>query len=185
MVDKNEWPAAEDRTSMSTIEASVDVDVPVETAYNQWTQFEIFPRFMDGVLRVDRPQATLTHWVTRFGGVTREFDAEIVEQRPDERVRWRTLDKPRHSGMVTFGSLCDDRVRVTLRVDFEPYGMVEWAGDALGVVSRRVQDDLKSFKEYIEGQGSETGRWRGAISDSQVRPHSGQENPHVPNWPTG
>ncbi|MEV7342840.1 SRPBCC family protein [Streptomyces sp. NPDC093544] len=170
---------------MSTIEASVDVQVPVRTAYNQWTQFESFPRFMDGVRRVDREKSTLTHWVTRCGGVTREFDAEIVEQRPDERLVWRSLDRPRHSGTVTFAPLDDDLARVTLRIDFAPRGLLERAGDVAGVVHRRVHSDLKNFKEFIEVHGSETGQWRGAISDSRVRPDSGQDRPRVPDWPSG
>ncbi|MGW6506423.1 SRPBCC family protein [Streptomyces niveus] len=170
---------------MSTIEASADVDVPIRMAYNQWTQFESFPRFMDGVRRIDQPRSTMTHWVTRLGPMTHEFDAEIVEQRPDERVSWRSLGRPSHSGTVTFLELGENRVRVTLRIDFSPRGFVERAGDVLGIVHRRVHNDLKCFKEYIEGQGRETGEWRGAISDSHVRPDSGQKHPQVPNWPTG
>jgi uncharacterized membrane protein len=170
---------------MSTIEASIDVRVPVRTAYNQWTQFDSFPRFMDGVRRVDRPQSTLTHWVTRCGGVTREFDAEIMEQRPDERLVWRSLEPPLHSGTVTFKELDDALVRVTLRIDFAPKGLLERVGDAAGVVRRRVHADLKNFKEFIEGQGTETGQWRGAITSSRVRPDSGQDRPLVPDWPSG
>jgi len=170
---------------MSTIEASSDVDVPVRVAYNQWTQFESFPRFMDGVQRIDRPQSTMTHWVTRLGPKTYKFDAEIVEQRPDQGVSWRSLGRPCHSGAVTFRELGENRVRVTLRIDFTPQGLMERAGDSLGIIRRRVHNDLKSFKQYIEGQGRETGEWRGAISGSHVRPNSGQKHPHVPNWPTG
>jgi uncharacterized membrane protein len=170
---------------MSTIEDSVHVRVPVRMAYNQWTQFESFPRFMEGVVRVERTQSTLTHWVTRSGGVTREFDAEILEQRPDERLVWRSLDTPRHSGTVTFRSLGDDLTQVTLEIDFSPQGLMERAGDAVGMVRRRVHADLTCFKEFIEGQGSETGRWRGSISDSRVQPDSGQDRPQVPDWPSG
>jgi uncharacterized membrane protein len=170
---------------MSTIEASVEVRVPVRTAYNQWTQFDSFPRFMDGVLRVDRPTSTLTHWVTQCGRVTREFDAEIVEQRPDECVAWRGLDTPHHTGTVTFRPLDDGLARVTLRIEFTPHGLLERAGDVSGAVRRRVHLDLKNFKEFIEGHGCETGQWRGAISDSHVRPDSGQDRPQVPDWPSG
>lgn len=170
---------------MSTIEASVDVPVPVRTAYNQWTQFDSFPRFMDGVLRVDRPQSTLTHWVTRSGGVTREFDAEILEQLPDERLVWRSLGNPHHSGTVTFESLDDALARVTLRIDFMPRGLLERAGDSSGALRRQVQADLENFRSFIEGQGSETGQWRGAITGSRVRPDSGQDRPQVPDWPSG
>ncbi|POX42739.1 cyclase [Streptomyces sp. Ru73] len=170
---------------MSTIEHSVDVDVPLRTAYNQWTQFETFPRFMEGVQRVDRPQSNLTHWITRFGGVTREFDAEIVEQRPDERLVWRSLHDPRHTGTVTFHSLGEGSCRVDLRLDFTPQGLVERAGDGLGVLRRRVCGDLECFKQFIEAQGRETGQWRGAIDGGHVLPDSGQKQPHVPTWPTG
>jgi uncharacterized membrane protein len=170
---------------MSSIEYAADVDVPIRTAYNQWTQFEGFPRFMPGVLRVDRPQSALTHWVTRCWGATREFDAEIVMQRPDERVTWRSLARPLHTGTVTFHSLGAERCRVTLRIDFVPTGMAERIGDRLGMVRRRVHADVDGFKEYIERQGSETGGWRGEIEGSHVQPNSGQDRPHVPFWPTG
>lgn len=170
---------------MSILEHSIDVDVPVHVAYNQWTQFESFPRFMDGVERVDRPQSTLTHWVMKLGNMTREFDAEIMEQRPDERLVWQTLDKPRHTGTVTFRPLDADHCRVTLRMDFTPHGLFERTGDTLGLVRRQVQNSLKCFKEFIEARGQETGAWRGAISGSHVQPDSGQDRPHVPTWPTG
>jgi uncharacterized membrane protein len=175
----------ERQAAMSVIEKSVDVDVPVRMAYNQWTQFESFPRFMEGVRRVDRPQPSLTHWVTSLGGVTREFDAEIVEQRPDERLTWRALDRARHTGSVLFRSLDAARCRLTLRIDFVPNGMLERAGDVLGMIDKRVHGDLQCFKEYIETQGRESGQWRGIISGGHVRPNSGQETPRVPNWPTG
>ncbi|WP_405577799.1 SRPBCC family protein [Streptomyces sp. NBC_01190] len=170
---------------MTIIEESVDVRVPVRMAYNQWTQFESFPRFMDGVLRVDRPKSTLTHWVTRHCGVTREFDAEIVAQTPDERVAWRGLGTARHSGTVTFQSFGDERTRVTLRVDFTPRGVVGWLMVLTGAIRRRVRGNLRCFKLFIEGQGRETGAWRGVISESRVRPDSGQDPPHVPDWPSG
>lgn len=170
---------------MSIIEGSIDVRVPVRMAYNQWTQFESFPRFMEGVQRVERSQSNMTHWVTTSGGATREFDAEILEQRPDERLVWRSLDTPRHSGAVTFQPRGDDLTRVELTIDFDPQGLMERAADAVGMVRRRVHADLKCFKEFIEGQGSETGQWRGEIRDSRVRPDSGQECPRVPNWPSG
>ncbi|MEV7427941.1 MULTISPECIES: SRPBCC family protein [unclassified Streptomyces] len=170
---------------MSVIEGAVDVEVPVRMAYNQWTQFECFPRFMRGVRRVDRSRSAMTHWVTGFGGVTREFDAEITEQRPDDRVVWRTVGPPRLTGSVCFLPLGESRCRVTLRIDFAPRGAVERAGDALGVVRRQVHADLRRFKEYIEGQGRETGRWRGTISDGRVKPDSDRLPPPVPNWPSG
>lgn len=170
---------------MSVIEGSVDVDVPVRAAYNQWTQFESFPQFMDGVERVDKPQATLSHWVTRFGGVCREFDAKVVEQRPDEQVSWRSLHEPYHQGSVHFEPLGDAACRVTYRVEFVPRGLVERAGDALGLVRRQVHGSLRAFKEYIEGQGRETGAWRGTISEGHVQPNAKPTPRPVPRWPTG
>ncbi|MEU8705481.1 SRPBCC family protein [Streptomyces sp. NPDC048565] len=170
---------------MSVIEGSVDVDVQVRAAYNQWTQFDSFPQFMGGVERVDKPQATLSHWVTRFGGVTREFDAKVVEQRPDEQVSWRSLEEPYHMGFVLFEPLGDTACRVTYRVEFTPQGLVERAGDAFGVVRRQVHSSLRGFKEYIEGQGRETGAWRGTINGGHVQPHAKPEPRPVPHWPTG
>ncbi|MFZ5849778.1 MAG: SRPBCC family protein [Actinomycetota bacterium] len=154
---------------MKTVTESVDVAVPVTTAYNQWTQFESFPQFMEGVERVEQVTDTLTHWVTEVGGARREFDAEIIEQHPDERVAWRTLDGPRQAGVVTFHRLEPARTRVTVQMDFEPEGAVEKAGSALGVVERRVKGDLSRFKTFIEHRGAETGGWRGDVSPPPAR----------------
>ncbi len=170
---------------MGSVEASVDVGVPVHKAYNQWTQMESFPCFMSGVRRVDRPRPSLTHWVTRIGPVTREFDAEIIEQHPDERLSWRTLHRPRHTGTVSFAALGDERCRVTLRIDAAPRGLLERTGETLGLVRRRVRGDLTRFKQFIEGQERETGRWRGEISQSHVRHHAEAQGPDVPDWPHG
>ena len=148
---------------MSTVEKSIDVEVPVSTAYNQWTQFESFPQFMEGVDRIDQTSSTQTHWVTTIGGVTREFDAEITEQHPDERVAWTTLDGPKQAGVVTFHRLAEDRTRIMLQMDFEPEGIVETVGDKLGFVTRRAEGDLKRFKTFIEQRGTESGAWRGDV----------------------
>jgi uncharacterized membrane protein len=148
---------------MSTVEKSIDVDVPVGTAYNQWTQFESFPQFMDGVDRVDQLSPTLTHWLTSIGGVSREFDAEITEQRPDERIAWTSVDGPKQAGVVTFHRLDAGKTRVMLQLDFQPEGAVETAGDKLGFVGRRVQGDLDRFKKFIEVRGTEEGAWRGEV----------------------
>ena len=148
---------------MSTVEQSIDVDVPVRTAYDQWTQFESFPKFMDGVERIDQISDTRTHWVTKIGGVEREFDAEITEQHPDERVAWRAVDGPTHAGVVTFHRLDQDTTRVMLQMEVEPEGVVEKVGDALGLVKRRTKQDLERFKEFIEDRGRETGAWRGEV----------------------
>ncbi|HEX6755909.1 MAG TPA: SRPBCC family protein [Mycobacteriales bacterium] len=148
---------------MSTVEKTIDVDVPVRTAYDQWTQFESFPQFMEGVDRIDQATDTRTHWVTSIGGVKREFDAEITEQRPDERVAWTSVDGPKQAGLVTFHRLDEGRTRVMLQMDFEPEGLVENVGDKLGFVGRRAEGDLERFKKFIEGRGVQTGAWRDEI----------------------
>jgi uncharacterized membrane protein len=148
---------------MSTHEESIDVDVPVGTAYNQWTQFESFPQFMEGVERIDQIGDTMTHWVTKIGGVEREFNAEITEQHPDERVAWRSVDGPSQAGVITFHRLDDAKTRLMLQLEFEPEGIVEQAGEKLGVVNRRLKGDLERFKKFIEARGSETGAWRGDV----------------------
>ncbi|GLY06152.1 MULTISPECIES: SRPBCC family protein [Actinoplanes] len=149
---------------MSTVTEFVDVNVPVSTAYNQWTQFEEFPRFMDGVREIRQIDETRMHWETEVGGVHREFDAEITEQLPDERVAWHTTEGEKQAGVVTFHRLDDAHTRVTVQMDFEPQGFVEMAGDKLGVIDRQVKGDLKRFKEFIESRGGiETGSWRGHV----------------------
>ena len=148
---------------MSTIEESVDVQVPIEMAYDQWTQFEEFPRFMEGVETVTQLDDTHVHWVAEIAGVRREWDAEITEQHPDERVAWRALDGSENAGVVTFHRLAADRTRVMLQLDFAPDGIVEQAGDKLGFVKRRASGDLERFKEFIEQRGTATGAWRGDV----------------------
>ena len=148
---------------MSTIEHSIEVEVPVRTAYNQWTQFEEFPRFMEGVESVRQSDDRHLHWVAEIGGVRREWDAEITEQHPDERVAWRATSGTQNAGAVTFHRLDADRTKIMLQLDVDPEGFVEQAGDRLGFVSRRAASDLERFKEYIEDRGRETGAWRGDI----------------------
>jgi uncharacterized membrane protein len=148
---------------MSTIERSIEVEVPVRTAYNQWTQFEEFPRFMEGVESVRQSDDRHLHWVAEIGGVRREWDAEITEQHPDERVAWRATSGTQNAGAVTFHRLDADRTKIMLQLEVDPEGFVEQAGDRLGFVSRRAASDLERFKEYIEGRGRESGAWRGDI----------------------
>jgi uncharacterized membrane protein len=148
---------------MSKVVKSIDVDVPVRTAYNQWTQFESFPRFMEGVDSVEQLTDTRTHWRTSIGGVVREFDADITEQHPDERVAWRSTGGTTHAGVVTFHRLDEGRTRVTVQLDWEPQGLVEKTGAALQVDDMRVAGDLKRFKEFMESRGTETGAWRGDV----------------------
>jgi uncharacterized membrane protein len=149
---------------MSTIEQSIDLEVPVETAYNQWTQFEEFPKFMEGVEEIRQLDDRHVHWVVELGGTRHEWDAEITEQRPDERVAWRNTDGKDNAGVVTFHKLDDRRSRVMVQIDFVPEGVKEKVGDALGAPDRRVKGDLERFKEMIESRGGdETGAWRGEV----------------------
>ena len=149
---------------MAQVQETIDVEVPLEVAYNQWTQFEDFPEFMDGVESVTQFDDTHTHWVTKVGGVTREFDAEITEQHPDERVAWSsTGGEAEHAGVVTFHRLSEISTRVAIQIDWQPEGMVEKAGAAVGVDDHRVKADAKRFKEFIESRGGETGAWRGDV----------------------
>ena len=148
---------------MSNVTDSVDVGVPVRTAYNQWTQFEEFPKFMDGVTEIRQISDTMTHWKTEIAGVEREFDAEITEQLPDERVAWKSTSGSDQAGVVTFHRLDANSTRVTVQMDFDPDGVVETVGDKLGFLDRRVKGDLKRFKEFIESTGGETGAWRGEV----------------------
>ena len=148
---------------MATIMKSVDVEVPVQTAYNQWTQFEEFPRFMDGVEEVRQLDDRNLHWVAELGGTRHEWDAEITEQNPDERVAWRNTSGKDNAGVVTFHKLDDRRSRVTVQLDWVPEGIKEKVGDKLGAPDRRVQADLERFKALIESQGTESGAWRGEV----------------------
>ncbi|AEE47730.1 SRPBCC family protein [Cellulomonas fimi] len=148
---------------MATIEQTVEVDVPIRTVYDQWTQFEDFPRFMGGVERITQTDDRHTHWTTSVGGVHREFDAEIVDQHPDDRVSWRSVDGTTHAGVVTFDKLAENRTRVTARIDWQPEGVVEKVGAAVGMDDRQVKADLERFREFIETRGTETGAWRGDL----------------------
>lgn len=148
---------------MSTIEESIEIDVPVRQAYDQWTQFESFPQFMEGVKQVRQVDDTHLHWVADIGGVRREWDAEITEQHPDERVAWRAREGADNAGVVTFHKLADNKTKVMLQLEFDPQGFTEVAGDKLGFVKRRAAGDLERFKDFIEHRGSATGAWRGEV----------------------
>ena len=150
---------------MSRVKEAVEVAVPVHTAYNQWTQFQEFPKFMEGVEEVTQLDDTHNHWTTKIGGVRREFDTEIVDQLADERIAWRTVGgDTKQMGMVRFQSLDDRHTRVEIVMEVETSGAVEKAADALGRVDRRVKGDMKRFKEFIEEHGGETGSWRGRVT---------------------
>jgi uncharacterized membrane protein len=153
---------------MANVEKSIDVNVPVRTAYNQWTQFEDFPRFMEGVQQVKQLDEKHLHWVAEIAGKREEWDAEITEQIPDERVAWTNTSGARNAGVVTFHYLEPSKTRVMLQLDYEPEGVVENVGTALGFVDRRVKGDLERFKEFIESRGHETGAWRGEIRQENI-----------------
>ena len=151
---------------MSRVEESIDVDVPVRVAYDQWTQFESFPEFMDGVESITQIDDKRNHWVTKVGGVTREFDTEIAEQHPDERVAWRSVDgDTTHAGVVTFHRLDDTHTRLMIQIDWEPANVVEKIGAAVGVDDYQVKADAKRFKTFIESRGTATGEWRDDIDN--------------------
>jgi len=154
---------------MATIEESIEVRVPVRTAYDQWTQFEEFPSFMEGVEEVRQLDDTHLRWRASVGGDTEEWDAEITEQQPDQRVAWRATKGKENAGLVTFQPLSADSTRVTVRMEWEDEGLLEKAGSALGFDSRRVQGDLDRFKELIESRGHESGAWRGEVHESSTR----------------
>jgi uncharacterized membrane protein len=154
---------------MTTIEKSVDVNVPVRTAYDQWTQFEEFPRFMESVESVTQIDDTNLHWVARVGGRRKEWDARITEQSSDQRIAWTSTEGARNAGVVTFHRIDDNRTRVMLQLDAEPEGVIESVGSAVGVLEREVEGDLERFKEFIESRGAETGAWRGEVRQGNVR----------------
>lgn len=148
---------------MASVVESIDVNVPLSTAYNQWTQFEDFPRFMEGVKGVRQLDDKSLEWTAEIAGVERSWRAQIINQIPDRRISWRSTSGTRHNGVVTFEQLGDNRTRVTLEMDVDPEGFVENVGDALGILDRRIEGDLERFKEFIEARGQETGAWRGEV----------------------
>ena len=148
---------------MASIIETIDVDVPVSTAYNQWTHFESFPHFLSFVESITQLDDTTTRWKVRIGGVEREFTADITEQHPDERVAWKSVEEPHHAGVVTFHKLDDTHTRVTVQLEWAPQGFVETVGAAVGVDDHAIKKDLKEFKRFIESRGAETGAWRGDV----------------------
>jgi len=148
---------------MSKVEESIELEVPVQTAYNQWTQFEEFPRFMEHVDEVRQVDEEHLHWRVTVAGKTEEFDAEVTEQVPDTRIAWKSTSGRENAGAVDFHPLGDDRCQIMLSMDAEPEGVIEKVADASGVAQRQVRGDLERFKELIEKRGSETGAWRGSV----------------------
>jgi uncharacterized membrane protein len=159
---------------MAHAEESIEVNVPVRTAYNQWTQFEQFPQFMEGVKEVRQLDDKRLMWHAEIAGKDERWEARITEQEPDRVIAWQSTSGAPNGGRVTFQPIGNDRTRVTVRLEYEPRGPVEKAGDALGIVDRQVKNDLDKFKEFIESRGSETGAWRGEIHGEHVEHQSNQ-----------
>jgi len=158
-----------DKSNASKIMESVDVEVPVTTAYNQWTQFEEFPQFMEGIESIRQIDPQTLRWKASIGGVTKEWTARITEQTPDKRIAWTNVDGAANAGVVTFHRLSDSTCRVALQLDYEPEGVVENVGDMLGVVKRRTVGDLERFKKFIEDRGRASGAYRGTIRSADSR----------------
>lgn len=160
---------------MDHVEKCIEVDAPLSMVYNQWTQFEEFPRFMEGVEEVKQLDDKRLRWRAEIGGKVLEWDAEIFEQIPDRRVAWRSLTGALNSGMVNFESLGPNKTKIWLKLNYKPEGAMEKIGSALGVISQRVEGDLERFKEFIESRGSETGAWRGHIEGRHVESTPNQQ----------
>ena len=161
---------AERKSEMERIEKSVEVACPVRTVYNQWTQFEDFPRFMAGVKEVKQLDDTHLHWHAEVWGKDKEWDAEITEQVPDQVIAWRSVSGAPNAGAVRFEPVSHDRTRVRLMMEYEPQGAVEKTGDAVGIFSARVQNSVEDFKKFIEKRAVETGAWRGEVHGGQKQP---------------
>jgi len=155
---------------MSVVEHTIEVNVPVRVAYDQWTQFEEFPQFMEGVKRVVQKDEKTLEWTAEIAGKEKVWTAEIVEQTPDLRVAWRSTSGAPNSGVVAFQSAGADATEVTLRLEAQPEDAVEKAGDALGYLDRQVEEDLDRFKEFVEERSVATGAWRGEIHGGEVEP---------------
>jgi uncharacterized membrane protein len=152
---------------MKQVEKIVEVNCPVRTVYNQWTQFEEFPRFMAGVKEVRQLDDTHVHWHAEVWGKDKEWDAEITEQEPDKRISWKSISGAPNAGTVRFEPIGPDRTRVRLVMAYEPEGAMENIGDAMGIFSARVENTVEDFKTFIESRGQETGAWRGEVDDSR------------------
>lgn len=148
---------------MSTVKSDVDVNVPLSVVYNQWTQFESFPRFMDSIERITQTDDTHTHWVVKIAAQEREFDTVVTEQVPDERIAWKSVEGDAHAGVVTFHRLAEDQTRISLQMDWKPEGFVEKLGALLQVDDIAIDRDLEKFKETIEADGFESGAWRSSV----------------------
>ena len=160
------------RSPMATVQKSIDVDVPASVAYNQWTQFEEFPRFMEGVESVRQLDDRRLHWRAKVGGKVEEWEAEITEQIPDKRIAWRSTSGATNGGVVTFHRISDQQCRILLEIDYVPRTWDESLGELLGFLGRRIQGDIQRFKEFIEERQQATGAWRGKIPSPDERGRS-------------
>ena len=156
---------------MSSISRSIEIDVPVDTAYVQWTQFEQFPKFMNGVVQVQQLDDKRLRWSADVGGRIEHWEAEITEQIPDWKIAWRSTTGAKNAGTVTFDKVGERKTRVHLQMEYEPAGVIEKMGDVLGVLAARIDEDLKRFKSFIEARGVETGAWRGEIHPEDASPN--------------
>jgi uncharacterized membrane protein len=154
---------------VSRISDTIGLDVPVSVAYDQWTQFEAFPQFMEGVERVVQLDARTLDWTATIAGRTKHWRAEIVEQVPDRVISWRSTEGARNDGTVRFEPVDAETSRLTVELEVEPDGAIEATGDVLGLVGRRVRGDIERFKAFIESRGEATGAWRGQVEDRPVR----------------
>jgi len=149
---------------MPVITRSIIINVPVTMAYNQWTQFEEFPHFMEGIVEVTQIDDTTLHWVAEIGGRREEWEARITEQLPDEKIAWRSESGAMNSGVVTFQPINASQTKISLEIEYNPSGVVETVGDMMGYVSRQVEANLRRFKEFIESRDRESGAWRGKVA---------------------
>lgn len=154
---------------MNTVEQSVDIGVPVRVAYNQWTQFETFPQILPSVERVEQVEPNRVRWHSRVAGKPTEWEAEIVEQIPDKRIAWKSVEGRDNAGCVTFHRLGPGETRVMVQMEYEQESVGEKVAEALGMVNRQVEKDLSAFKHFLEDRGRETGAWRGEIPSKSDR----------------
>jgi uncharacterized membrane protein len=166
------------------VEKSIEVEAPVNKVYNQWTQFEDFPKFMQGIEEVKQLDNKRLHWVAEIAGKRKEWDAEIFEQVPDQKIAWRSTSGAANAGIVSFQPLASDRTNVTVRMEYEPEGAIENVGAALGAVGTRIEGDLKRFRDFIQSRLQETGAWRGEIRAGRVESTDGRSpSPGSPGTP--
>jgi Predicted integral membrane protein len=155
---------------METVEKKIEISSPLSKVFNQWTQFEKFPQFMEGVEKVIQLDETHLHWVAQIGGKRKEWDAEITEQVPDQRIAWRSITGAPNAGIVSFRPKDPNHTMVSLQMSYEPEGALENIGDSLGLLSRRVESNLKRFRNFVQKLETETGAWRGEVQGSEVKP---------------